>query len=99
MLLSACERLAPQVSVIDVNRENPAVIGEASPALPPDGVAVTEAPPTPIMPEMRLPTRAVYNGDPRQTHPIPAWKIWKTAWLPMWLIRGDAGFHRPVVWG
>jgi len=69
LLLSACERPAPQVSVIDVNGENPAVIGEASPALPPDGVAVTEAPPTPIMPEMRLPTRAVYNGDPTPDPP------------------------------
>jgi LasA protease len=54
MFLSACERPDPQVSVIDVN-------GDSTPT--------PDIPPTPIMPEMRLPTRAVYEGVPTPDPP------------------------------
>ncbi|MBE2221461.1 MAG: LysM peptidoglycan-binding domain-containing protein [Anaerolineae bacterium] len=74
LLFSACERPDPQVSVIDVNGENPAVIGEALAPVPPDSAVNADIPPTPIMPEMRLPTRAVYEGnptpDPPHTSPV-----------------------------
>ncbi len=67
--LSACERPDPQVSVIDVNGENPAVIGEALDSVPSDSTLADDVPPTPIMPEMRLPTRAVYEGNPTPDPP------------------------------
>ncbi|MFO7678882.1 MAG: hypothetical protein R6X34_02425, partial [Chloroflexota bacterium] len=67
LLFSGCERPDPQVSVIDVNGENEAIIGEAAAGEAPPASA--DIPPTPIMPEMRLPTRAVYTGDPTPDAP------------------------------
>ena len=69
LLFSGCERPDPQVSVIDVNGENPAVIGEMPEVVPPDSTFTDDVPPTPIMPEMRLPTRAVYDGNPTPDPP------------------------------
>ncbi|PID85153.1 MAG: hypothetical protein CSB13_09515 [Chloroflexi bacterium] len=71
LLFSACERPAPEVSIIDVNGENPAVIGEVpDPAVESAaGTPMPAVPPTPLVPEMRLPTRAVYDGNPTPDPP------------------------------
>ena len=66
LLLAACERPDPEVSVIDVNGENALVLGEAE---LPASTPTPDIPPTPIMPEMRLPTRAVYEGNPTPDPP------------------------------
>jgi LasA protease len=65
-LFSGCERPDPQVSVIDVNGENAPMFGELPPTQSAEFTddSAETIPPTPIMPEMRVPTRAVYDGVP-----------------------------------
>ena len=63
-LLAGCERPDPAVTVVGPNPVSPTEAGAA--AVPASGQSV---PPTPIIPEMILPTRPTYSGTPTPDAP------------------------------